>query len=203
MDKNIQTQLLKSNLILVETCNRLSKLNKEQTKIIKELLAKAEYDTKGLESIDGERDLEALLAAAKAKGNSLKRKVQDLKGNIKDGLAKTGDFLGALKLDINKIKAAFKTTTATDMQAKTEEVNNQAHGDPVGKLESVENNKLPGGEYGPITLNGERVFITIGINGDTLTKRSFDTPNTERYQDTKTGTIPDTLKGAIQFYNGN
>jgi hypothetical protein len=40
MDKNIQAQLLKSNVILVETCNRLSKLNKEQTKIIKELLLK-------------------------------------------------------------------------------------------------------------------------------------------------------------------
>ncbi len=46
MDKNIQTQLLKSNLVLVETCNRLSKLNKEQTKIIKELLLKNSTLTK-------------------------------------------------------------------------------------------------------------------------------------------------------------
>jgi len=46
MDKNIQAQLLKSNLILVETCNRLSKLNKEQTKIIKELLIKNSSLTK-------------------------------------------------------------------------------------------------------------------------------------------------------------
>jgi hypothetical protein len=51
MDKNIQTQLLKSNLILVETCNRLSKLNKEQTKIIKELLIKNSRLTKLCASI--------------------------------------------------------------------------------------------------------------------------------------------------------
>jgi hypothetical protein len=46
MEKNIQTQLLKSNEILVETCSRLSKLNKEQTNMIKELLVKNSSLTK-------------------------------------------------------------------------------------------------------------------------------------------------------------
>jgi hypothetical protein len=46
MDKNIQTQLLESNELLIETCSRLSKINTEQTNMIKELLIKNSSLTK-------------------------------------------------------------------------------------------------------------------------------------------------------------
>ena len=40
MDKNIELQLLECNTTLVETCNRLSKLNQEQNKLLRVLLLK-------------------------------------------------------------------------------------------------------------------------------------------------------------------
>jgi hypothetical protein len=46
MDKNIQTQLLESNELLIETCSRLSKINTEQTNMIKMLLIKNSSLTK-------------------------------------------------------------------------------------------------------------------------------------------------------------
>jgi hypothetical protein len=46
MEKNIQTQLLESNELLIKTCSRLSKINTEQTNMIKVLLIKNSSLTK-------------------------------------------------------------------------------------------------------------------------------------------------------------
>ena len=113
------------------------------------------------------------------------------------------DAYEATKKKVKELEAALQNGNAEEIQAKTIELQQQIHKQDLPPLDYATKQQffpsqagLPEGEYGPITMDGQRVFIIINGVGDTTYTRSW---GRNTWKDLNPASIQgDSIKGAYK-----